>query len=164
MTNPFITTTPLSRRPGLKTTSVMRRDNLNKLFTAFKQREQERFPGVPHRGALRTFAAHLVLPERYVGNLVRGQQCIGSATARKIEVTLGLPVGSMDQPTPPEGQPSLPLLASAPGNGPSVNEQQFLELSLQMYRSDPLEAQAALIRVLLDRSNSPAAVPRASAA
>lgn len=108
-----------------------RRENLLKLLADYRDRVND---GREH-GLLRDFGIASGVSDRQLSHLKSGRRNLGTATARLMEKSLGLPHGWMDEAhskTMPE----------------SEAESLFVELALRLYRASPTGANMAILNAM----------------
>ena len=110
--------------------------NYKSLLVQFRSRPDQ--AGLPEHGLLTRFANHAGVSVRYLSHINNGRKNIGEAVSRQLEAGMELPEGWMD--------------AQHDGaNGMSTAELDFSETALELFRESPADAQAMLMRYMLER-------------
>jgi hypothetical protein len=139
----------------------IRYTNFKQLFEKFKEETRRDDPGAPEKGMLKLFGDRLGIRQAYMSHLNTKYKGIGPTTARQIEQALGLSHGWMDQqhnkkrtpePAPVSHAESAPV-DEAPATS-DAEELEFLETAIKLYRTDPIAAQGALLRVMASKYKS----------
>lgn len=115
--------------------TTTRFENFSALFRQFREERATE----PDRGMLKAFAGRLELSDKYLSHVKCGRKPIGHATARHIEEKLGLKPGWLDQRHDEETDPA------------TIAEREFVQLALMLFRANPGEARAQMLRALRDR-------------
>ena len=110
--------------------------NYRVLLLEFRARPDQ--AALPEHGLLTRFAAAAGVSPRYLSHINNGRKNIGDTVARQLESGFALPHGWMDNDHDPE----------LTDEGP---EKEFLNAARQLYRESPLEAQAMLMRYMMER-------------
>jgi hypothetical protein len=123
----------------LMTIYGIRLQNYKRLLLAFRDRPDQRH--LPGHGMLTRFAAEAGLRSaRYLSHVNNGRKNIGDELARQLERGMGQPVGWLDNEHA-EG------VTDAGGSA----EEHFIGMARAIFRKCPVEAQNALLRILVDR-------------
>lgn len=116
----------------------IRYQNYRSLFDEFKQQTWRRYPDQPEKGMLKLFSEKVGLSPRFLSHINNDRKAIGHGTARRIERGMKVPHGWLDQD-------------HERNRAASIDEQQFLEGALSVYRASPVQAQAEMIRWLTEK-------------
>lgn len=122
---------------------AIRQINYKKLLTDFAEK-MRREQGTDY-GVLDRFGKFADVSPRYLSHVNMGRKNLGDDVSRKFEEAHQLPHGWMDQ------QHDLSVVVTLGASNP---EKEFLRLALSVYRMAPLEAQAMLMRFMVERINS----------
>jgi len=117
----------------------IRRRNYETLMERFKARPEEQ--GMPVHGLLTRFAKHAGVSVRYLSHINNDRKNIGSSVARQLEAGFNLPIGWLDNDHEAE-------IESA-----SDTEKEFAATALRLFRESPVDAQAMLMRYMMERIN-----------
>ena len=116
--------------------SDIRSRNFKDLYAKFKQDHAD----LPDHGMIKAFAEHLGMSQAYLSHLHTLRKNIGARTARKIEAQLSLPAGYMDS------------LHTNKAFNASAAEKEYLHTALALYRASPVEAQAMMLKAVMNRA------------
>lgn len=111
--------------------------NYKSLLLQFRARPDQ--TGLPEHGFLTRFADHVSLSARYLSHINNGRKNIGETYARALEVGFMLPHGWLDN------------LHDSDVSSASDSEKEFAATALRMFRENPVEAQAMLMRLVMSR-------------
>jgi hypothetical protein len=119
----------------------IRHTNYLFLLDRFKQSVWSEEPTFPEYGMLKRFAERLGISQAYISHINTRRKEIGPKLARKFETQLKLPNGWMD--------------ALHDSTSPvTPGEQEFVKTVMELYRADPVAAQAAMMNALASKLRS----------
>lgn len=121
--------------PTPHTIRDIRYANFRALLTRFEEKCSRE--GTPVYALLKQFGEFTGVSARYLSHLNNRRKAVGDLSAATLEKAFGLPLGWMDVDHSREAA--------------NLGEQQFLAQAQQLYRENPTEAQALMIRYLSDR-------------
>lgn len=116
----------------------IRHANYLSLLEGFKRAVWVDEPNFPEYGMLKRFAERLGISQAYISHINTRRKEIGPKLARKFETQLLLPSGWMDA----IHDESSPV---------TLSEQAFVKAVLELYRADPVGAQAAMMDALASK-------------
>lgn len=118
----------------------IRHQNFMALFAQYKAAR----PSEPQRGMLKGFAESAGMSDRIASHYKGRRKQIGSATARRVERSLGKPHGWLDVPHPVEGTrtPSAEVEEEVAG------EVEFIAMARRLYALDKAIARQVMVAMI----------------
>ncbi|SIT50474.1 hypothetical protein BN2476_830045 [Paraburkholderia piptadeniae] len=118
----------------------IRRENFLFLFEQFKERVRQTLPSEPDRGMLKRFAEQLDISDKFVSHINTGRKPIGDKTAMKIEDSMGLPRGWMDETHSEESVENLSPL-----------KQEVVAMVVELLKSGSEEGAAEVMKIVREK-------------
>jgi hypothetical protein len=120
-----------------RTSIHIRMENYRLLLIEFRNSPEQ--AGQPEHGLITRFAAKGNVSARYLSHINNGRKNIGEDLARRLEIGFAKPIGWMDNPHHIGSEPFMD------------GEEQFIRAATAIYRTSPVEAQAALLKYMVGR-------------